>query len=438
MGLNQEQKELQKELKMRADAFVRLCEGLPKNIVAAWIKLVGYIREHCYMDEKWDGRELTFCVENKPVFTMILSPEAVIVSFMDDNVECVALEINSPESVDGVITIIKEGRFPGRVLPDDDVRVSAGGGRCDLCLHNCSTIKKQDRRVEMALGFAKYFGDGNGTNEYVCMENNADCLIRDIGEGTPGLSADEVTHIAFPYWWIKSSLNKDYALKVKPYLSNIAKWNGIEPDTLQLPDCELLPASVKVIMISEVPPKKPDDGFYSGTQGDGSPVLTLMHPNTEEPSSFVDSAVPESEYMKSTLCLFGAAGVPVKNMRDILEMGIYVTTAVKTPKTEYTVDPEVIKAHLPILRAEISLFPNLKAIMLMGDVAKKAVNAITKAETKKNVIPSGATGRLRHNEYYWDGVRVFPSYIMTGKNLLIEPFKRDCVANDIRRMMEII
>jgi hypothetical protein len=26
---------------------------------------------------------------------------------------------------------------------------------------------------------------------------------------------------------------------------------------------------------------------------------------------------------------------------------------------------------------------------------------------------------------------------MTGKNLLIEPFKRDCVAEDIRRMMEV-
>ena len=93
---------------------------------------------------------------------------------------------------------------------------------------------------------------------------------------------------------------------------------------------------------------------------------------------------------------------------------------------------------LPVLKAELSLFSHLKVIMLMGDVAKKAVNMITKAETKKNVIPSGATGRLRHNEYFWDSIRVFPSYIMTGKNLLIEPFKRDCVADDIRRMMEAV
>jgi hypothetical protein len=201
-------------------------------------------------------------------------------------------------------------------------------------------------------------------------------------------------------------------MNIKAYLTEIAVQNGLAAESLQFPDCELDPESVKVIMISEVPPKNPEDGFYS--------------------------TAPEPDYMKSALGLFNAAGVQVNSMRDILGMGIYVTTAVKSPKTEYTVDPGVIKAHLPILKAELLLFGNLKGIMLMGDVAKKAINMITKAETKKNVIPSGPTGRLRHNEYFWGGIRVFPSYIMTGKNLLIEPFKRDCVTDDIRRMMEVI
>lgn len=201
-------------------------------------------------------------------------------------------------------------------------------------------------------------------------------------------------------------------MNIKAYLIEIAVQNGLAAESLQFPDCELDPKSVKVIMISEVPPKKPEDGFYS--------------------------TAPEPDYMKSTLGLFNAAGVQVNSMRDILGMGIYVTTAVKSPKTEYMVDPGVIKAHLPILKAEFLLFGNLKVIMLMGDVAKKAINMIAKAETKKNVIPSDATGRIRHNEYFWGGIRVFPSYIMTGKNLLIEKFKRDCVADDIRRMMEVV
>lgn len=201
-------------------------------------------------------------------------------------------------------------------------------------------------------------------------------------------------------------------ISVRTHLNDIAEQNGLVSESMQFPDCELDPEAIKVIMISEVPPKNPEDGFYS--------------------------TAPESDYMRSTLGLFNTAGVPVRNMSDILNMGIYITTAVKVPKTEYTVDPSVIQAQLPILKAELSLFPNLKVIMLMGDVAKKAVNKITKAETKKNVIPTGATGALRHNEYYWGDIRVFPSYIMTGKNLLIEPFKRDCVADDIRRMMEVI
>jgi uracil-DNA glycosylase len=201
-------------------------------------------------------------------------------------------------------------------------------------------------------------------------------------------------------------------VNTKTYLGKITAKNGLNAESMQLPNCEVDPGIIKVIMISEVPPQNPEDGFYS--------------------------TAPESDYMKSALGLFSAAGVQVKSMRDILDLGIYITTAVKSPKTEYTVAPDLIIAHIPILEAELALFPNLKVIMLMGDVAKKAVNMITKAETKKNVIPSGATGRLRHNEYYWGGIRVFPSYIMTGKNLLIEPFKRDCVADDIRRMMEVI
>ena len=415
MALNQEQKELKKELKMRADAFVSLCEELPKDVVAAWTKLVGYIREYYYMDEEWDGKELTFYSEGDSFFKMVLTPDAVLASFMDKNEESKIMELRSMESVDEIITMIKTKQFPERVLPSDDVRVSSGGGRCDLCLHNSITLKKQDRRVEMALGFSKYYGDGGSHNEYVCMGNHADCLIHDIGHGTPGLTADEVTHIAFPYWWIKSSRNEDTPLKIKPYLTNIANLNEIASDTLQLPDCKILPASIKVIMINEVVPKNPDDWFYS------------------------ENSDPEN--MRNALGLFKGAGIPVKNMNDIIDMDIYITAALKSPKEGYTADPDTFKAQLPLLEAELALFPNLKLIMLMGDVAIKMFNMITKAKTKKNTCPTGSAGRRRHwagEEFFWNGVRVFPSYIMTGKNLLIEPFKRDTIMEDIRRMIEVI
>ena len=202
---------------------------------------------------------------------------------------------------------------------------------------------------------------------------------------------------------------------IKNCLSEIALKNGLDTKTLQFPDCALDPAKIKVMMINEVVPKNPEDWFYSETN--------------------------DPENRRNALGLFNAAGVSVKNMRDILDLGIYITAALKTPKESYTADPEAIKAQLPLLEAEIGLFPNLKLIMLMGDVAIKMFNMITKAKTKKNACPTGSAGRRRHwnnEKFYWDNIRVFPSYIMTGKNLLIEPFKRDTITDDIRRMMEVI
>ena len=204
-------------------------------------------------------------------------------------------------------------------------------------------------------------------------------------------------------------------MNIKNLLSETAKESGLALDNLQFPDCELGPENIKVIMLNEVVPRNPDDWFYSETS--------------------------DPENRRNVLGLFKSAGVPVKSMRDILDLGIYITAALKTPKEGSIVDPKVIKAQLPLLEAELALFPNLKLIMLMGDVAIKMVNMIAKADTKKNACQAGAAGRRRHwenHEFYWGNIRVFPSYIMTGKNLLIEPFKRDTIAEDIRRMMEII
>jgi len=201
-------------------------------------------------------------------------------------------------------------------------------------------------------------------------------------------------------------------MNIKEQLANIARENNINDIDLQFPDCEIDVEKIKVIMISEVPPSHSDDYFYS------------------------KAANPD--YMKSTINLFSEADVQVNSIQDILDLGIYITTAVKIPKTEYTVATDVITSHLPILEAELNYFTNLKVIMLMGDVAKKAVNMIAKAQTKKNIIPSQSTYKIRDNEYYWNDIRVFPSYIMTGKNILIEKSKREMISDDIRRMMLLI
>lgn len=201
---------------------------------------------------------------------------------------------------------------------------------------------------------------------------------------------------------------------VKEYLTNyiIQSKQTDNMDRLQLPDICLDPEHIKVIMVNEVTPQDPSDFFYS----------TAKQP----------------DYMKTTLSLFRNAGADVNNIQDIINKGIYITTAVKCPKSSYSVDSDVIKSHNFILEEELKLYPNLRVIMLMGDVAKKAFNMITKKNTKKNVIPSESTYKIRKNQYFYGDIRVFPSYIMTGGNILIEKSKVAMVTDDIKQMLEII
>ncbi len=142
--------------------------------------------------------------------------------------------------------------------------------------------------------------------------------------------------------------------------------------------------------------------------------------------------------MSTTIPIFNESGVSVDGIDDIINKGIYITTAVKTPKEGYTIPTEVINNQLPILEKELELFGNTKVIMLMGDVAKKAFNIIARKKTKKNLIPSKPTYRVRGNEYYYGAIRVFPSYIITGGNLLIEKGKIETIKEDISAAMLLL
>lgn len=179
----------------------------------------------------------------------------------------------------------------------------------------------------------------------------------------------------------------------------------------QFNDIDVDPLSIKAIMINEVVPADPYQDFYGQYDAD---------------------------YLKTTIPLFQKAGYNVSSIKDILDLGVYITNAVKIPKTEYTIPREVIEANLLFLEKEIALFPNVRVIMLMGDVSKKAFNMITKKITKKNVIPAMSTYKLRDSEFYFNDVRIIPSYIMTGANILIEKSKFQMASEDIQTMMKII
>ena len=174
---------------------------------------------------------------------------------------------------------------------------------------------------------------------------------------------------------------------------------------------EVNPEIIQAIMINEVVPSCPEEDFYGK---------------------------PDSAYMSTTIPMFRKAGIEIGSVQDILNNGIYITNAVKTPKTEYAVSKESIEDSLPYLEKELALFPNAKVIMLMGDVAKKAFNMICKKATKKNAVPSISTYKLRNTEIFHKGIRIIPSYIMTGQNILIEKSKFEMASKDIETMYRLI
>lgn len=180
---------------------------------------------------------------------------------------------------------------------------------------------------------------------------------------------------------------------------------------VQLNNIDLDPESIKAIMINEVVPADPANDFYG---------------------------LENAAYMETTIPLFQKAGIAVANIEDILDHGIYLTNAIKFPKSETTIDNDSIEKSLPYLERELALFPNVQVIMLMGDVAKKCFNRITKKATKRNAVPAISTYKIRKTELYYQNIRIMPSYIMTGKNILIEKSKVQMAAEDLAIMFEMI
>ena len=164
-------------------------------------------------------------------------------------------------------------------------------------------------------------------------------------------------------------------------------------------------------MVSEAPPENLSDYYYS----EGNPF-----------------------YIQTTIQAFNDAGIVVSSIDEIIDLGIYITTAVKCEKTKYSIDTNTIEKCSYILEKEISYFNNVKVYMLMGDVAIRAMNYMWKRQTGKKVIPSGSKYKIRKEKFYIDGKRVFPSYLQTGGNYLIEKSKRVMIAEDLKEAFGII
>jgi uracil-DNA glycosylase len=134
---------------------------------------------------------------------------------------------------------------------------------------------------------------------------------------------------------------------------------------------------------------------------------------------------------ETTVAAFCEAGADVASTADIAALGVYLTTAVKCGRRGSAISTETIRACAPLLDLELGLFPFAQSLLLMGDVAIKAVNAVAKLHGEPRAVPAGATYRLRGGDYRFRGMRVFPSYLQAGPAWFVEASKRRMIAEDI-------
>lgn len=175
-------------------------------------------------------------------------------------------------------------------------------------------------------------------------------------------------------------------------------------ESYMVPDLDLDPSRIKIMLISETAPSDPRDYYYGPC---------------------------EALFARTTVRAFQEAGAHISNIQDLLEMGIYLTSAVKCGKYEYAVATSTVTHCSALLEREIGLFPNLSVLLLMGDVAIKAMNAIAKRHAEPRVIPAGSTYKIRSGQFSYHGMKVFPSYLQAGPSFGIEKSKVTMIAEDL-------
>jgi uracil-DNA glycosylase len=178
-----------------------------------------------------------------------------------------------------------------------------------------------------------------------------------------------------------------------------------------LPNIDLDPKAISIVLISEAAPAEPEDYYYAP----GNP-----------------------HFQQTTVQAFQAAGAQVNSIQDILDLGVYLTTAVKCGKTGYGIQAATIKECSLILEKELALFPNVRAYLLMGDVAIKAANYIAQRAGEGRAIPAGSTYKIRGGDYTFHRARAFPSYLQVGPSFGIEKSKQRMIAEDIAAALSLL
>ena len=90
---------------------------------------------------------------------------------------------------------------------------------------------------------------------------------------------------------------------------------GVNHEVYVVPGVDINPENVSIVMVSEASPPDPKDYYYAGGE-----VL----------------------FEQTSALAFNDAGADVASMKDILDLGVYLTTAVKCGKTGYGIKAATI------------------------------------------------------------------------------------------------
>ena len=101
----------------------------------------------------------------------------------------------------------------------------------------------------------------------------------------------------------------------------------VKHENYVVPGIEIKPEEISIIMISEAAPANPGDYYYA--EGD-------------------------SLFQRTTVQAFNDAGAVVTSIQDILNLGVYLTTAVKCGKTGYGIKTGTIKECSLLLEKEVA------------------------------------------------------------------------------------
>ncbi len=185
----------------------------------------------------------------------------------------------------------------------------------------------------------------------------------------------------------------------------------VRHDCYLVPDAEIDPTCIRIVMIAEAAPGRAADYFYAGA---------------------------DALFAQTTLLAFRDAGVQVNAVADLIDLGIYLTTAVKCGKTGYSIATSTIRQCSLVLEQELALFTNARVLMAMGDVAIKAVNDIARRQSQPRPVPAGSTYKIRGQAFWFRDTRVLPSYLQAGPSFFIEKSKRKVIAEDIASALRLV